>query len=129
MQDDGRGAAASLRYSGRGTVATLADWPVWRDELPEPLLQATGGDPGAIERFHSCYLGGFIDHDWLWRIDARPEVLQAIAPKLGLSETASAPPEFWDMPPHYWPRSLPPKARGCIPHRDSRMARESSTSC
>jgi hypothetical protein len=90
---------------------TLVDWPVWPDAVPQPLLQATGGHRDAIERFHYYYLGGFIDHDWLWRIDARPEVLQTITEKLGLSKVANAPPDFWLMPPYYWPQSLPPGAQ------------------
>lgn len=91
-------------------AATLVDWPVWPDAVPRPLLEATGGHPGVIERFHSYDMGGFIDHDWVWRIDARPEVLHAMVPKLGLDKVASAPPDFWLMPPYYWPRSLPPGA-------------------
>jgi hypothetical protein len=90
---------------------TFVDWPSWPDAVPDPLLQATGGHRGAIEKFHYYYLGGFIDHEWLWRIDARPEVLQSLAQKLGLSKAVSAPPNFWLMPPYYWPRKLPPGAQ------------------
>jgi hypothetical protein len=90
---------------------TFLDWPVWPDAVPEPLLKATGGDRNAIGRFHSYYLGGFIDHDWLWRIDARPEVLEVIAPRLGLTKVDNAPRDFWLMPPYYWPGSLPPGAQ------------------
>jgi len=87
------------------------DWPVWPDAVPDSLLQATGGDRNAIERFHSYYLGGVVDHDWLWRVDARPEMLQAIAPRLGLAKVDSAPPDFWLMPPYYWPQNLPAGAQ------------------
>jgi hypothetical protein len=90
---------------------TLVDWPVWPDAVPEALLQATRDDPGNIERFHCYDMGGFIDHEWLWRIDAGPEVLRAIVPKLGLTRVANAPPEFWRMLPYYWPPSLAPGAQ------------------
>jgi hypothetical protein len=91
--------------------ASLYDWPAWPDATPEPLVRATGGKPGAIERFHCYDLGGFIDHDWLWRIDARSDVLQSIAPSVGLEKVDSVPPGFWEMPPYYWPRNLPPGAQ------------------
>jgi hypothetical protein len=109
-------------------LAHLVDWPIWPDALPEPLLQASGGRRGAIERFHSYDLGGFIDHDWLWRIDARPEVLEAIAQELVLSKAVGAPPGFWDMPPYYWPGSCR-RVHSCIPRRDFPVAQEISTSC
>jgi len=93
------------------SVATFADWPVWPDAVPGPLLQTAAGDHSGIKTFHTYYLGGFIDRDWLWRIDARPEVLQTVASKLGLSPVQTAPEGFWQMPPYYWPRSLPPGAK------------------
>jgi hypothetical protein len=91
--------------------ATLVDWPIWPDALPEPLLQAAAGRPDVLRRFHSYNMSAFLGHELVWRIDARPEQLHAIASKLELSRVDEAPPEFWRMPPHYWPRSLPPGAQ------------------
>jgi hypothetical protein len=121
-------AGACLVASVALLSAALADWPVWPDSIPEPLLQAAAGHPGSIERFHCYYLGGFIDYGWLWRIDAKPDVLEAIVPKLGLSKVDSAPPDFWKMRPYYWPV-------GCRRERSYtqllvfRAAREISISC
>jgi hypothetical protein len=88
---------------------TFVDWPVWPDSLPNSLRSS--GHRDEIARFHCYYLGGVIDHDWLWRIDAKPDVLKAIATKLELRHVDIAAPDFWLMPPFYWPQSLPPGAQ------------------
>jgi hypothetical protein len=117
LQRDGRLASQRL-WAGAFLVAfvallgaTLVDLPVWSDPVPDRLLQATGGHRDVIRRFHSYYMGGFIDHDWVWRIDAKPEDLYAIASKLDLNKVDEAPPGFWLMPPYYWPRTSPPGAQ------------------
>ena len=56
---------------------TLVDWPIWPDAVPEPLWKAASGDPRAIDRFHSYYLGGFIDHDWLCGLMPSPRYWKA----------------------------------------------------
>lgn len=55
-----------------------------------------------------CYvytLGGFIDMEYLWRIDASPEVIASVVSQLTLKKSKSVPAAFWQMPPYYWPRS------------------------
>ncbi len=60
-----------------------------------------------------CYiynLGGFIDWEYLWRIDAKPEVIASVVQQLNLEKAKNVPRAFWQMPPYYWPRSLAPNA-------------------
>ena len=57
-------------------------------------------------RCYVYYLGGFIDSEYLWRIDANPEVIISIVHELNLGQSKNVPRAFWQMPPYYWPRSL-----------------------
>lgn len=62
-----------------------------------------------VENEARCYvysLGGFIDDEYLWRIDANPEVIASIVHELNLGQSKNVPCAFWQMPPYYWPRSL-----------------------
>jgi hypothetical protein len=92
-------------------IALFLDWPGVQDELPEDLLAATGGHRALIARFYSYPLHNFIDSESIWRIDANPEALEGVAAKLGMSSSNQAPDPFWEMPPYYWPSSLPEGAR------------------
>jgi hypothetical protein len=92
------------------SAASYFDWPGIPDAVPTRLLEATDRRL-AISHFSSYALGGFLDMELLWRIDASPEVLEAIASKLGMVSSDTAPGRFWRMPPYYWPRSLPAGAR------------------
>ena len=92
-------------------IASYFDWPAFADPLPDALGGfAAGRQAAAFSRFHRYPLSGS-DEEWLWRIDANPDVLQLISSKLEMSETAEAPSQFWHMPPHYWPRHLPSGAQ------------------
>lgn len=104
-------ASTVLAAFGTLLAASFFDWPAWPDELPDPLMAVTDGRGGVINKFHRYSLGGFVDSESLWRIDAKPEVLEAIAAKLGMRTANTTPTAFWKMPPYYWPRSLPPGAR------------------
>lgn len=85
--------------------ACFLDWPSIPNEVPYQL--ATIVDSKSVNRFCSYPLTSFIDSEWLWRIDARPEVLDSIATKSGMTTCATIPNAFWRMPPYYWPRAIP----------------------
>ncbi len=84
-----------------------ADW-LERPEPPAPDLASTlGTNASGISAFYSYDLGGLIDHEWLWRIDAKPDVIALVVRNFGMLNADAVPQEFWRMPPHYWPRSMP----------------------
>lgn len=88
-------------------LARYVDWPPRRDGAPLELVEALGADPTRVAAFYGYDLGGFVDHEWLWRIDTSPEVMAHIVQYLGLRRTETVPQQFWRMPPHYWPRAMP----------------------
>lgn len=77
------------------------------DPLPSELLRSLGPDAARVPAFYAYDLGGFIDREWLWRIEATPEIVTRLQTALELQRVAVVPHSFWRMPPHYWPRSLP----------------------
>ena len=87
--------------------ARHVDSPAQPDPPPYELTYALGTDSSRISAFYRYDLGGFIDHEWLWRIDAEPETIAILVGRLGLQRTSAVPPRFWRMPPRYWPRSMP----------------------
>jgi len=84
------------------------DRPARAERLPPELTYALGTNASGVAAFYRYDLGGFIDHEWLWRIDATPDVVARVVSGLTLRETNAVPAQFWRMPPHYWPRSMPP---------------------
>jgi hypothetical protein len=86
-------------------TACFVDWPSIPDAVPYELAAII--DSKSVGRFYSYRLTAFIDSEWLWRIDAPPDVLDSIATKSGMSPCANAPNAFWRMPPYYWPRAIP----------------------
>ena len=86
------------------------DRPAGRDVLPSELMQALGTNASRVTAFYRYDLGGFIDHEWLWRIDANSDVVSFVISGLGLQSTNVVPQRFWRMPPHYWPKALPTNA-------------------
>lgn len=87
--------------------ARYVDWPA-RPEPPAPdLADALGTHVSRISAFYSYDLGGFLDREWLWRIDAKPDVVAFVVRQLGMLNASAVPQKFWRMPPHYWPRSMP----------------------
>ncbi len=87
--------------------ARYVDWPARPEPLPPELSYALGTNASGVAAFYRYDLGGFIDHEWLWRIDAKPDIVALVVGDLRLRSTNAVPPQFWRMPPHYWPRSLP----------------------
>jgi hypothetical protein len=75
------------------------------DSLPPALSQALGGNAAHVGAFYLHDLGGFIDSQSLWRIDAKPDVVELVIKELDLQSTQTVPQQFWRMPPYYWPRS------------------------
>jgi hypothetical protein len=78
---------------------------------PEPLApelaHTLGTNASLVTAFYRYDRGGFVDHEWLWRIDAKPEGMAMVVSGLGLRSTNTVPQGFWRMSPHYWPRSMP----------------------
>jgi hypothetical protein len=101
---------AKVTISIIGATATLLigaawyfDFPVSEDSPPRPVAKVLDG------RNAHCYvysLGGFIDQEFLWRIDATPETISSVLRSLEMDESENIPKAFWRMPPYYWPRTL-----------------------
>lgn len=87
--------------------ARLVDRPAHPEALSPELVRALGTNASLVTAFYRYDRGGFIDHEWLWRIDATPEAMAFVVSGLALSSTNVVPREFWRMSPHYWPRSMP----------------------
>lgn len=79
------------------------DFPAIPDSAPSHIEKALSGTDA---RCYIYSLGGFVDSEYLWRIDGSPEVIAAVIAELGLKESRSIPASFWKMPPYYWPRRL-----------------------
>ena len=88
--------------------ARHVDRPARPQQLPLELIYALGTNASGVAAFYRYDLGGFIDHEWLWRIDAKPDSVALVVSSLKLQSTDAVPPQFWRMPSHYWPRSMPP---------------------
>jgi hypothetical protein len=103
------GAAACAAFFAFALLvyARHVDRPARPDQLPSELAYALGTKASRLTTFYRYDLGGFIDHQWLWRIDAMPDVVALVVSGLGLRSTNAVPQRFWRMPPHYWPRSMP----------------------
>jgi len=113
-----RRTVRSTRWVGRAACATFlafiglvyarhADVPACSDPLPSELTHALGTSASRVTSFYRYDLGGFFDHEWLWRIDAEPDVMALVVSGLGLQSTHAVSERFWKMPPQYWPRSMP----------------------
>jgi len=102
-------SAASLAFIAL-VYACHVDRLARPEQLPSELTHALGAEASRVGAFYRYDLGGFIDHEWLWRIHAKPEVIALVVAGLDLQPANAVPPRFWRMPPHYWPRSMPPGA-------------------
>ncbi len=87
--------------------ARYVDRPAHPEELSPDLVHVLGTNASLVTAFYRYDRGGFIDHEWLWRIDAKPETVALVVSGLRLRSTNAVPRDFWRMPPHYWPRSMP----------------------
>jgi hypothetical protein len=87
--------------------ARYVDRPAHPEALSPELAHALGTNASLVTAFYRYDCGGFIDHVWLWRIDAKPEGMALVVSGLGLRSTNTVPRHFWRKPPHYWPRSMP----------------------
>ena len=101
-------AACAACLVGLGIVyARFVDYPARPDALPQTLAYLLGPNASRVAAFYRYDLGGFIDHEWLWRLDASPRDMSLVVGRLGGRSAGTVPPRFWKMPPHYWPRSMP----------------------
>ena len=98
--------AAFLLFIGV-VFARFVDRPAHPVALSPELAHALGTNASLVTAFYRYDRGGFIDHEYLWRIDATPEAMALVVSGLGLHSTNTVPRDFWRMPPHYWPRSMP----------------------
>lgn len=87
--------------------ARFVDRPARPDTLAPELVHVLGTNASLVTAFYRYDRGGLIDRQWLWRIDASPEAIALAVSGLGLRSTNAVPRNFWRMPPHYWPRSMP----------------------
>jgi hypothetical protein len=85
----------------------FVDRPARAVALDQDLQRMLGTNAAGIVTFNRYDFGSFIDAEYLWRIEARPELISLIVTGLHLQKTNGAPARFWNMPPHYWPTSMP----------------------
>jgi hypothetical protein len=78
--------------------ARFVDMPARPKALSVELAQVLGTNASLVTAFYRYDRGGFIDHEWLWRIDATPEAIALVVSGLGLRSTNAAPRDFWRMP-------------------------------
>lgn len=95
---------AALASLGAVGYAYYVDWPERVDEVPHEVRCALGSNVDRIRAFYRYDLGGFIDSESLWRVDADSETIRLLAEGLKLKSADAIPNEFLRMPPHYWPR-------------------------
>lgn len=77
------------------------------EPLPADLVRMLGNKANQIRAFYRYDRGGFIDHEWLWRIDGTPEAIATLTEAMELEPAGTVPAQFWQMPPDYWPRAMP----------------------
>lgn len=108
----GHAAVVVLAIGFGGVVyARYVDRPARPDPLPAELSAALGPDAAGVGAFFAYDLGGFIDRQWLWRLDATPATIDRLVSAFTLAPTTPVPDRFWRMPPHYWPRGATPSQR------------------
>jgi hypothetical protein len=82
------------------------DFPASPDPVPYEVKQATTGRAGLVERadVYECW-GGFIDSQYLWRVEIDPELIPAVLRQFELKELKAAgdvPSSFWRQWPYWW---------------------------
>jgi hypothetical protein len=87
--------------------AQYVDLPTLSDPLPWALTPARGAKVAQFTAFYLYELGGLIDTQRLWRIDANSDMIAFVVSRLELQKVETVPQRFWRMPPYYWPRSMP----------------------
>jgi len=80
--------------------------PMKKAPVPTELTQFERN----ITAFYHYDLGGFIDSEFLWRIEAAPDTIAEIVQRLKLFQTNAVPTAFYKMSPIGWPDSLPADA-------------------
>ena len=100
--------ALSVAFLGFVAVAAAryVDLPAMADATPAEL-ESVWPDTSQAPPIYVYDLGGFIDREWLWRLDADSANVARVASSLALEPVADVPQRFWTMPPYYWPRALP----------------------
>jgi len=105
-------AAALLAAFAGFVIASHFDWPGLANPVPSTLSMGRS----RIKTLNSYPLdtmsmGVANDRHGLWRIEASPGALAAVATQFGMSELHDPPARFWQMAPYYWPRKLPAGGR------------------
>lgn len=110
------GLRRGLRIAGLATLIGFSafvysrhvDWPARPDPLPPMLREFLGSDADRVTAYYETDLGGFLDRESLWRIEADEAVLDRLVERLAVAPVAEAPAAFFRMPPRDWLRALPP---------------------
>ncbi len=116
-----RGALVLLVGFALLAAAAYVDWPARKDPLPNEIVGVLGTRASRVEALYVYDLGGFLDHDWLWRIEAGPDVMALLVQSWDARPTDDVPAGFWRMSPHYWPHTMPVGAKA---YRSSRFPDE-----
>ena len=102
-------------FGGLVILSKLFDFPAIQDEHPQRLAGIL--DSQSV-RFYSYSLGGYIDKEYLWRIDATLAEVNAVISELGLQRATEVPREFWRFRPYYWPKK---SFTGALAYRSQRF--------
>jgi hypothetical protein len=84
-------------------ICWYRDFPAIPNSRPVQIEKALYGKRA---RCYVYSLGGFINREYLWRIDGSPAAIAAVIAELEMEEAKTIPVSFWKMPPYYWPRQL-----------------------
>jgi len=80
--------------------------PIWSEnDWPPELSFATKGDSQEVrDRVRLYSLGGYVDSEYLWRMEASPERVAMLAKHWALLPVGKerVPRQFWRMPPNWW---------------------------
>ena len=96
-------------------LGVLAAWYFDLSGIPSAIPHQLEALPKKTNlRCYVCSLGGFIDREYIWRLDGPPEAIAAVIKQLEMQESATIPKSFWKMRPYYWPRST---SEGMKPYR------------
>ncbi|WP_193214891.1 hypothetical protein [Luteolibacter marinus] len=94
-------ALVVLAVGGLVGLSRLFDFPAFEDRDADEINGLL--DP-SISKFYSYSLGGFLDEEFLWRVDGDQAAIESMLLRIGLERTDKIPREFWRLCPYYWPK-------------------------
>jgi hypothetical protein len=81
------------------------DWPARPAAMPAQLQYLTRDDPSLVTNVYVHDLGGFIDSEYLWKIEGQPALVDVLVKKLELQAVRDAdeiPSGIWKQRPYWW---------------------------